>query len=230
MTASPQITRSTLASQARRALLERILSGAMPPGERINETRVAEELGVSRTPLREALAALARDGFLGGEPGRGYVVTPLTQAEASELYPILGVLEAAALRLGELGDADLTALEHLNAQLATAGSDPDHAIAANFAWHEQLITTCPNTRLVAMVRALWLQVRRYEYAFFAPGESRVHRSVGLHDGILSALRARDVSRAAELMEAHWMTDLTNLIPRITQVAREPALTVGAVAT
>jgi DNA-binding GntR family transcriptional regulator len=209
------ITRFPLTGQVRGAVRERILDGRLAPGARVNESHLATELGVSRTPLREALAGLARDGFLVAEPGRGYSVSPLTTEEANELYPILGVLEATAVRMGGLPSGEHgNALDELNASLLAVGESPDDAIAANFAWHERLIGACPNHRLTALVRALWNQVRRYEYAFYAPGAARVRVSADLHAGILAALRANDIDRAARLVQDHWLTDLDRLLPRM----------------
>jgi DNA-binding GntR family transcriptional regulator len=124
------------------------------------------------------------------------------------------VLEAMAVRMSNPSTSDLDDLERLNAALANVGTEPEQAIAANFAWHERLIETCPNTRLVAMVRALWLQVRRYEFAFYAPGKARVRRSVDLHRGIADALRRHASAEAATQMEDHWLADLGELLPRI----------------
>ena len=214
LTSAPTITRLSLAVQVRRAILDRILGGRLAPGERVNESQLAAELGVSRTPLREALPGLERDRFLVAQPGRGYFVSPLTLEEANELYPILGVLEAAAVRVSGVPSHNLSeTLRKLNARLAEVGDDPDAAIAANFAWHEHLVGRCGNKRLFTMIRGLWIQVRRYEYAFFAPGPARVRQSVSLHAGIMKALRVQDVERAARLMEDHWLADLDRLLPR-----------------
>ena len=76
-----------------------ILDGRLPAGERINEVRLAAQLGVSRTPLREALARLANEGALRDEPRRGYFVKPLTGEEVRAIYPIRAILDPAALRL-----------------------------------------------------------------------------------------------------------------------------------
>lgn len=219
-TSVSSITRLSLTVQVRRALLDQILSGRLAPGERVNESQLATEFGVSRTPLREALAGLERDGFLAAEPGRGYFISTLTPEEANELYPILGVLEATAVRMsGVPSDDSFETLRTLNARLADVRDDPDEAIAVNFEWHEHLVGQCGNQRLLTMIRALWIQVRRYEYAFFAPGPERVRQSVNLHAGIVEALRAENIKRAARLVEDHWLTDLDRLLPHMRMDVR-----------
>ena len=207
------ITHRSLADQAREVLLDMILSGQLQADSRINESQLAEQLGLSRTPLRHALAGLERDGFIVSHTGRGFFVTPLSQEEANELYPILGALEAAAVRVTGVTTAERFAeLAEINGRLAAVGNDASEVIRLNFAWHERLVRDCPNQRLTNMVRSMWLQVRRYEFAIFAPGEARVRQSVELHEGITRALAEVDFERAGALMEAHWLTDLDGLLP------------------
>lgn len=209
------VRRESLGAQVRAFLIDAILEGRLPPDERINEVQLAEELKVSRTPLRQALTQLEGDGLVVADPGRGWFVTPLTVEEAHELYPILGVLEATALRATRTPKpAVLDDLERINRRLAAVGDDPERAIAENSAWHERLLAPCPNGRLARLVRSHWNQTRRYEFAFFAPGAARVRQSAALHEGIMGALRAGRLDDACRLMEEHWLTDLDHLLPLI----------------
>src|SRR5881396_1764111 len=103
----------------RRIVLERIVRGELAPGVRIKESRLAEELGTSRTPLREALINLEQEGFVRSELAHGFSVEPLSGREVRETYPILWTLEGLALRAS--GNAIYTLLGELtkiNATLA----------------------------------------------------------------------------------------------------------------
>ncbi|WP_454299390.1 GntR family transcriptional regulator [Salana multivorans] len=92
------IQRKSLRSQVRRELLARMRSGAVVPGEGINEVQLAAELGVSRTPLREALIALESEGQIESEDGKGFRFVPLRAREFEELAPIMATLEGLALK------------------------------------------------------------------------------------------------------------------------------------
>ncbi|MCZ7528349.1 MAG: GntR family transcriptional regulator [Acidimicrobiia bacterium] len=93
------IERRPLRDKVREEVLERLLRGVLPVGTNINEPELARELGVSRTPLREALLSLEREGLLDTHPGRGWWVAPLTPETVLDVYPIVGTLEALAVRL-----------------------------------------------------------------------------------------------------------------------------------
>ena len=93
------ITRSTLRQEVRAAVLERLVSGQLAPGARVNETNLARELGVSATPVREALLSLEAQRFLRSTPGKGFAVAPLDAAEVHDIYSVLAVLDTQALRL-----------------------------------------------------------------------------------------------------------------------------------
>ncbi|HZI89906.1 MAG TPA: GntR family transcriptional regulator, partial [Candidatus Polarisedimenticolia bacterium] len=86
-TAARPIVRAPIRSQVRRYLLEGMLHGDPAPGSSINESELAQQLGVSRTPLREALLSLVGEGFLHADPGRGFFVLPLSAKEVEDLYP-----------------------------------------------------------------------------------------------------------------------------------------------
>src|SRR4028119_956924 len=92
------ITRVPLREQVHHAIIGRILREELAPGARLSDSALAGELGVSRTPVREALLRLEREGFLEVDVGRGFFVKPLSAGEVREVYPILWTLEVLALR------------------------------------------------------------------------------------------------------------------------------------
>ena len=199
--------------QIRRVLLDRIMSREMLPGTNLNEAKVAAELGVSRTPLRQAFIRLEQDGFLVQEPNRGFFVAPLSSEEASEIYPILAVLESTALRSAPPTSQQLAELRTANRELAAVpDDDPSAAATLNFQWHEKLLERCTNGRLRQMLTTLRHQAFRYEVTFFSPGAARIATSLKLHRGILEALAKQDLELACERLEAHWVADLDAIVP------------------
>ena len=196
---------------ARAALVERALAGALGPGERVNESRLAAELGLSRTPLREALLQLEGEGWVRAEPNRGFVVRELSAEEARELYPVLWTLEGLAVReSGGLAATLAGEMRRLNARLARAARQPVRALALDRRWHETLLSLCPNRRLLALVRAERRLVERYERLYMSRPEL-VPRSVAQHEAVIAALEAGDFDAAAARLEDNWRFGLERLL-------------------
>jgi DNA-binding GntR family transcriptional regulator len=181
-----------------------IVDGRLAPGERINEVRLSEALGVSRTPLREALNRLATEGALSSTPAIGYSVRPLSVEEFEQLYDIRPLLDPEALRLAGLpAPARLAKLETLNRRFAAAG-DAESAITLDDQWHLELIAACPNRVLLELVEAIILRTRRYEVALLRERPNRL-RATDDHDQILAALRAGDLDAACAALKANMQS-------------------------
>src|SRR5262245_11772781 len=160
------IAREPLRGEVRRRLLSGLLHGEPAPGTGIQEAALAAELGVSRTPLREALLSLEQEGFLRSEPGRGFFVPPLTIEDAREIYPVVASLEGLALRLAAPIEPDrVERLARLNDELKGAQSDPGRALDLDRAWHALLLERSRNRRLSTAIAGLKGQAYRYEYAY-----------------------------------------------------------------
>jgi DNA-binding GntR family transcriptional regulator len=197
----------------RQILLERIVQGELAPGARIKETPLADELGTSRTPLREALIRLEQEGFVRSELAHGFTVEPLSGREVREIYPILWTLERLALRSS--GSAVYSLLDELartNADLATA-QEPEERLVLDARWHETLLSHCPNRRLLAMLAHLRTAVRRYEHLFMADA-SLVAESVRQHEQVIAALQAREIDTAERLVEENWRVGMDLLLVRL----------------
>lgn len=208
--------RLNLRDQAREIIRELILDERVEPGARVNESHLAERLEISRSPIREALGQLEREGFLVNRPGIGYYVRELTAREAEELYVILADLEALAVRLaGSFTREKLDELERLNDRVAEAAGRTEKIIAANFAWHRALVAGCPNETLLEMLETLRTQVYRYEYAYFGPTVA-AQKSTSFHREMLTTLEPLDAEAARAAIEKHWLSDLGAVLPQIRQ--------------
>ncbi|HEX6911974.1 MAG TPA: GntR family transcriptional regulator, partial [Longimicrobium sp.] len=154
-----------LRDQVHHAIVDRILRDELKPGARISDTALARELGVSRTPIREALLRLEREGFLEADVGRGFFVKPLSVREVREAYPVLWTLEVLALRsAAPLAPQRRAELDRINAELETE-QDPERRIDLDGEWHRRLLETCGNEYLMGMIATLKSVIRRYEYAY-----------------------------------------------------------------
>lgn len=200
-------------------LRERLVRGQLPPGQRVNESSLSRELGVSRTPLREALLQMEKEGLVASEPAKGFLARPLTALEVRQVYPILGTLEGLALRLcdEEWKEAlpELTAALDELARAATAHAARD----LDNRWHSLLLARCPNQRLLELIGMLrritqryWLVVLEVEWPF---GDS-----VAQHRAVLDALARGDVIDGALKLEAHWAAGERTLLERLKALGNE----------
>lgn len=191
-----------------------IVDGRLAPGERVNEVRLSQALGVSRTPLREALNRLAAEGALSSTPAIGYSVRPLSVEEFEQLYDIRPLLDPEALRLAGLpGAARLAKLEALNRRFA-ATQDAEAAISLDDEWHRELIAPCPNRVLIEMIEAMILRTRRYEVALLRERPNRL-RATDDHEQILAALRAGDLEAACAALKTNMQSGREPIIAWLT---------------
>ncbi len=193
------IDRPNLADTVADAIRAMIVDGRLGDGERINEVQLSAQLGVSRTPLREALNRLSADGSLTAKPRHGYFVAPLTEDEFLQLYELRPILDPAALKLAGLPAAgQLDRLEALNKKLA-ALQKPERAVECDDDWHRELLTHCPNRVLVDMIDGVIRRTRRYELALMRE-QKRVVDASKAHTRIIAALRKGDLAGACAALE------------------------------
>jgi DNA-binding GntR family transcriptional regulator len=187
---------------------ELILSGELPAGTRIVESGLCEELGVSRTPMREALFRLEQEGLVKQDMARGFSVMPLSAREVREIYPIIWTLEVLALQLAE-NDIDVNALKSLNRSLRKSNlPEKQHEIDDRF--HEELVAGCKNKRLLKQIEVLKQAAHRYEMAYMRFCD-KVETSVEHHDELVTALEQRNVKKALRLLEDHWRFGMESLL-------------------
>lgn len=193
-----QITASNIGDEVANAVRSMIVQGDLLDGERINEVRLAEELGVSRTPLRDGLTLLITDGVVTRAPKRGFFVAPMTLAEFEQVYAIRPLLDPEALRLAGLPSASrLAELRDVN-QRFQAATSPTEAIDLDDQWHLLLLADCPNAVLVELITNLIGRTRRYEHALFRETEN-VWAAGDEHERILDALAEGQLRAACRLL-------------------------------
>ncbi len=203
------LKRESLRDQVRESLRDQIVTGELAPGEPLTEAELSTSLGVSRTPLREALLQLEREGMVRAAPPRGFAVAPLTSSEVEELFPIVGALHALALRLtGEVPAAQLDLLRAVNMTIAM-NANAETVFNQDLKWHRLLLVRCPNARLLELIGTLHDATRRYDLAYFREaGDALV--SAAQHDAIVELLARGDVNAAAQMLDAHWRSGMAPL--------------------
>ncbi|BDZ54705.1 GntR family transcriptional regulator [Agromyces marinus] len=206
------IERRNLRSQVREELLARMRSGRVRPGEGINEVQLASELGVSRTPLREALIALESEGQITSENGKGFRFVPLSATEFEELAPVMAALESLALELSPLDE-----LREIGRRLTALSAEFDqevveHAlvITKDDEWHAVMLSACPNRRLLDTIESTRGAFHRYE-SLLVPDDVMIDRVAAEHAEIAHHLADGDVHAASVALKANWMNGMRRIL-------------------
>ncbi|HUR94029.1 MAG TPA: GntR family transcriptional regulator [Gemmatimonadales bacterium] len=204
------IARTPLSDEVYRQVLQRIQRGDLPAGRRVKDVDLAAQLGVSRTPVREALLRLSRDGALENSVGRGFRVRPLDPGELRETGAILGALEALALRLSpEPTPERVERLVALDQSLEHTRGDAARCLDLEDEWHRVLLEACPNRRLLDLITSLRQVTRRYLAAYMRDA-GRLSLSTLPHVRILQAFRDAGRDSAATAFEQQWRRGVAEL--------------------
>lgn len=210
---APKRARSLARDEVYHQLSAWIIDGTLQPEEALRDQDIAGQLGVSRTPVREALRRLEDEGFVETALNRWTRVAPLRAAHAAELYPVVETLEVLALRLAApvLADQNLAVLHDLDMQLqhALRVGDARAAVDADTAFHTFWISQSGNGELQVTLRGLKRKLRRVELAYFNAAASS-QASLDEHGAIREALRARDTEQAVQALRANWRGSLKRL--------------------
>ena len=200
-----RVVHNSLHDEVAAQLRDRIFAGELMPGTFLDEARLAEQMEISRTPLREALKVLTAEGLVRHEPRRGCFVNEVTEQDLDEIFPVIALLEGRCAREAALNatDADLQQLETLHEKLnrhAKARRINDYYVA-NFAIHEAIITLANNRWLAQVIGDLRKIVKLARLQqLHAPG--RLDQSLSEHMAVFAALKARDPEGAEAAMRTH----------------------------
>lgn len=207
--------RDALPDAIARALREAIFGGVFAPNERLHQDDIAQQFGVSRVPVREALAKLVTEGLAVQRFNKGIRVAPLSRTDFQDIMEMRLLLEPYALRLSapHLTTRDYDDAERILEQLRPSGLGAE-AAASHWTFHNRLYSGCGRPRLLAQIASLQVAINRYVLPIW--------RTVGLsadwddtHRDIVDALRAGDVDRAAGMTGAqieHAMHRMLDQLP------------------
>jgi len=214
------ITRTCLRDAAYERLRDWILDGTLAPEEPLRDEALAEALGMSRTPVREALQRLEDDGLVITTATRRSYVSPLSLQQARDVFPMVAALEALAMRLAlpHMDVAALDAMRTANHQLADAlhAGDAGVALEADLALHGAIIARSGNRELVRVLDDLKCTVRRIERAFWGAADRTA--SVRDHEELIAALGDRDLAAAEQVLARNWERGLTWINPEHAEPA------------
>jgi DNA-binding GntR family transcriptional regulator len=189
-------------------LRQRIFRRELEPGSWIDEVKLAQEYGISRTPLREALKVLAAEGLVTMKVRRGAYVTEVSEQDLAEVYHLLSLLEsdAAAAVAERASDTELKELQKLHKELEAAARDRERFFALNERFHMRLLELAGNrwrNQMVADLRKV-MKLNRHNSLLKA---GRVEESLQEHRAVMEALARRDAEAVRQRMQEHFRNGL-----------------------
>ena len=213
----------TLREQIVSSLRDSIIKGELNPGQKLTEPELAEKLGISRTPIREAFRQLESEGFLTVIPRRGAVVSRITRKEINDFYDLKSLLEGYAARIAaeKITEKGIEKLRKINEQLAVLAEkdDVDAFFSKNDEFHNTFISYCGNEKLLEFHKHLVQRFMRFRLgALSVPG--RLQASVKQHRAIIKALAEKDGPLAEAAVLEHALLSGVELAERVEQDVAE----------
>lgn len=194
-------------------LLAWIMNGELRPGEKLLDKELAENMGVSRTPVREALRRLEDKGLVESAANRWTRVAEISIKEPEMIYPIIWSLEQLVVpaAIGKMTSDDFSAMQKANAVLKRAleRTDPIEASIADIRFHEVFIKRAENPHITEILTDLKIKCRRVEVTYFE-GSACSKYSLDEHHRIIAALEAGNTNRAQAAIQANWQNSLKRL--------------------
>lgn len=216
-TSSTKRYTNNLADQAFDALCQRIDTGELQPNQRLVEAEIAKELGIGRTPVREAIKRLGAKGYASKLPKGGLIVTELSLKQMQSLFEIREALETMAIKLAckHVTEEQINKAEeyHIRSIEAIRDGDIEQYIRLNASFHEELYAACDNEQLLSLLRT-------FRYLYFNRRLVRMHTprewdsQLKQHSRILEAVRKRNADRAEKALRRHLKSTLKLALQRL----------------
>ena len=203
-----RIAPTALYQEVAERLRQRIFAHELTPGTWIDEQKLAEQYGISRTPLREALKVLASEGLVELKPRRGCYVTEISRQDLDDIFPLMAMLEGrcAAEAVAKAGAGDIEALKDIHERLEAAARDGriDAFFEANQEFHRKIQELSGNRWLLSVIQDL-RKVLKLSRLHSLSLEGRLQQSLDEHRRIVAALSARNAEEAEKLMHDHLLS-------------------------
>lgn len=200
--------RLTAKEKAFRQLQSWIIDGTLEPGEKLYDAEIAEAIGVSRTPVREAFQLLEVQGFIETFRGRDTRVTSVSKEDVQTIYLPLASLQALAAKLAAstITEEQIATLKDINAKYKQAIYDKDvtKTVEMDGNFHTFILEIVENPYITNFTSVLQLHIQRLEFVFFKQEHIPKEESIIEHESIIQAFENKDSKRASEIMEQNWL--------------------------
>jgi DNA-binding GntR family transcriptional regulator len=226
----PGLSHESIAISAAAWITNRILEGRIGPGEKVSEAGLAEQMGVSRSPVREALRALSRGGLIIVEPRRGAFVAELDRTNAADLYECRLLLEprCSGLAVANMDDGRVRTLTEIFARMGAAAEQRDAAtyVLALKDYNWNLLDACPNRQLFGFAESSWQASLRYWDLLVRGSPNYLTKSLKRNRGVQVAVKARNAVAAEQASTAvleFGREELMKLLSRMPAKQPSPAV-------
>lgn len=217
-----RIAPTALYQEVAERLRQRIFAHELTPGDWIDEQKLAEQYGISRTPLREALKVLASEGLVELKPRRGCYVTEISRQDLDDIFPLMAMLEGrcAGDAARKAQPADIAALGEIHERLESAARDGriDAFFEANQEFHLRIQELAGNRWLVSVIQDL-RKVLKMSRLHSLSLEGRLQQSLNEHRAIMAAFKAGDAAKAETLMHDHLLSGREALVRMDAKAAK-----------
>src|SRR5699024_7109819 len=198
-------TRKSAKESAFNQLQQWIIDGTLHPGEKLNDSELAEALGVSRTPIRESLQLLEAQGFVKMYPGKATQVTEVEKDSLNDLLPTLAALQAlsAELAIANITDQTITLLENTNERFSKAIHSENYfsALKVDEEFHQIIVNTANNAYIHNIVTYLQAHVRRL---FFHNSIFLTKQSITEHKTVIQLMKKKKIIEVSAVMRKNWL--------------------------
>jgi len=217
-----RIAPTALYQEVAERLRQRIFAHELTPGTWIDEQKLAEQYGISRTPLREALKVLASEGMVHLKPRRGCYVTEISRQDLDDIFPLIALLEGrcAADAVKRAKPAEIRELKTIHERLEAAAQDGriDAFFEANQEFHKRIQELANNRWLLSVIQDL-RKVLKLSRMHSLSLEGRLQQSLAEHRAIMAALEAGDAAKAEKLMHDHLLSGREALVKMDAKAAK-----------
>lgn len=208
-----------LSKKVYRILKKEIIKGSLKPGSKVLEGRIADQIGISRTPVREAIRELAAEGFVTLSPNQGVVVRGVSAENIREVLQVHSVLEGLATRLSceVINEEELKELENYvnKMEKLTNKKDPLAYSEVDLKFHELIVNNCGNKRLIQMRKNISDQAQRYRISSLRI-QGRLKKSLKEHQKILEAFKTKNPKKADSMSQEHIQNALKNILNNVVE--------------
>ncbi|WP_028559593.1 GntR family transcriptional regulator [Paenibacillus pinihumi] len=200
----PTPARTTAKDRALSQLQKWIIEGTLQPDEKLNDAEIANALGVSRTPVREALQLLEAQGLVQMFPGKDTRVTTINKHEISKLYEPLEALHAVAVKsaANNIQPEQIRQLRELNLSFSESimDKDPYQALKYDEQFHDLILEIADNPYIISFCSSLQMHIRRFKFLFLNQPLGQTQTAVHEHEEIIQALEVQDAEKAARIIK------------------------------
>lgn len=220
------LKKTNLSETVKNILKHKIINNELSQGKRLHLVSLSNELGVSGTPVREALHKLEREGLLKNIPNRGFFVTEIKEKDIREIFQIREALEVLAVRLSTplFTQKEIDAMENLmkKSKLALENNNRQVFINCDRVMHSLIVRKSGNKRLSDMIENLsdFVHVLRMRKISGLKGGERVHFSIQEHEALLEAIKEKDIEKASVAMSTHLKCSLEYYLKHLSEISQD----------